>query len=58
MSGLGGAPAALPGSTLAGVGGARDEDLVGATGQSGHDPGGMAWGRTFGCRPIWATAAV
>ena len=46
-------------STLAGVGGARDEDLVGAAGQPGHDlgdPGGVAWGRSFGCRPIWATA--
>jgi hypothetical protein len=48
-------------STLAGVGGARDEDLVGAAGQPGYDlsdPGGMAWGRSLGCRPIWATAAV
>ena len=48
-------------STLAGVGGARDEDLVGAAGQPGHDlgdPGGVAWGRSLGCRPIWATAAV
>jgi hypothetical protein len=43
------------------VGGARDEDLVGAAGQPGHDlgdPGGVAWGRSPGCRPIWATAAV
>ena len=48
-------------STLAGVGGARDEDLVGVAGQPGHDlgdPGGVAWGRSLGCRPIWATAAV
>jgi hypothetical protein len=48
-------------STLAGVGGARDEDLVGAAGQPGHDlsdPGGVAWGRSLGCRPIGATAAV
>jgi hypothetical protein len=48
-------------STLAGVGGARDEDLVGAAGQPGHDlgdPGGVAWGHSLGCRPIWATAAV
>src|SRR6266496_435482 len=46
---------------LAGVGGARDEDLVGAAGQPGHDlgdPGGVAWGRSLGCRPIWARAAV
>src|SRR6266496_3512666 len=46
---------------LAGVGGARDEDLVGAAGQPGHDlgdPGGVAWGRSLGCRPIWATATV
>jgi len=48
-------------STLAGVGGARDEDLVGAVGQPGHDlgdPGGVAWGRSLGCRPISATATV
>jgi hypothetical protein len=48
-------------STLAGVGGARDEDLVGAAGQPGHDlgdPGGVAWGHSLGCRPIWATAAM
>jgi hypothetical protein len=48
-------------STLAGVGGARDEDLVGAAGQPGHDlgdPGGVAWGRSLGRRPIWATATV
>jgi hypothetical protein len=47
------------------VGGVRlidgSEDLVGAAGQPGHDlgdPGGAAWGRSLGCRPIWATAAV
>jgi len=48
-------------STLAGVGGARDEDLVGAAGQPGHDlgdPGGVAWGRSLGCRPISAMPAV
>ena len=48
-------------SMLAGVGGARDGDLVGAAGQPGHDlgdPGGAAWGHSLGCRPIWATAAV
>ena len=48
-------------STLAGVGDARDEDLVVAAGQPGHDlgdPGGVAWGRSLGCQPIWATAAV
>lgn len=63
MSGLGGAPARCRASTLAGVGGARDGDLVGAAGQPGHDrgdpgAGGVAWGRSLGCRPIWATAAV
>ena len=48
-------------SMLAGVGGARDGDLVGAAGQPGHDlgdPGRVAWGHSLGCRPIWATAAV
>jgi hypothetical protein len=38
-----------------------DEDLVGAAGQPGHDlgdPSGVAWGRSLGCRPMWATAAV
>jgi hypothetical protein len=32
-----------------------------AAGQPGHDlgdPGAVAWGRSLGCRPIWATAAV
>ena len=46
---------------LAGVGGARDEDLVGAAGQPGHDlgdPGGVAWGHSLGCRPIRAAVAV
>jgi hypothetical protein len=46
---------------LAGVGGARDGDLLGASGQPGHDlgdPGGVAWGHSLGCRTIWATAAV
>jgi hypothetical protein len=48
-------------SMLAGVEGARDRDLVGAAGQPGHDlgdPGGVAWGRSLGCRPIWAAATV
>ena len=48
-------------STLASVSGAQVEDLVGAARQPGHDlgdPGGVAWGRSLGCRPIWATAAV
>jgi hypothetical protein len=43
------------------LGGARDQDLVGAAGQPGHDlgdPGGVAWGRSLGCRPMWATATV
>ena len=46
---------------LAGVGGARDGDLVGAAGQPGDDlgdPGGVARGRSPGCRPIWAAATV
>ena len=62
MSGLGGAPAAFPGVDAGRCrGGARDEDLVGAAGQPGHDlgdPGSVAWGRSLGCRPIWTTAAV
>jgi hypothetical protein len=32
--------------------GAQDEDLVGAAGRPGHDLGGVAWGRSLGCRPI------
>jgi hypothetical protein len=38
-------------SMLAGVGGARDGDLVGAAGQPGHDlgdPGGAAWAIRLG----------
>jgi hypothetical protein len=62
MSGLDGAPAAFPGVDAGRCrGGARDEDLVGAAGQPGHDlgdPGSVAWGRSLGCRPIWTTAAV
>jgi hypothetical protein len=61
MRGLGGASARCRALTLAGVGGAREEDLVGAAGRPGHDlgdPGGVAWGRSLGCRPIWATVAV
>jgi hypothetical protein len=35
--------------------------LVGAAEQPGHDlgdPGGVAWGRSLGCRPVWGTATV
>jgi hypothetical protein len=48
-------------SMLAGVGGARDEDLVGAVGRPGHDlgdRGGVVWGCSLGCRPMWAMVAV
>ncbi len=61
MSGLVALQRRCRASTLAGVSGAQVEDLVGAAGQPGHDlgdPGGVAWGRSLGCRPIWATAAV
>ena len=61
MSGLGGAPAALPGVDAGRCRRRTGRGSVGAAGQPGHDlgdPGGVAWGRSLGCRPIWATAAV
>ena len=61
MSGLGGAPAALPGVDAGRCRRRTGRDLVGAAGQPGHDlgdSGGVAWGHSLGCRPIWATAAV
>jgi hypothetical protein len=61
MSGLGGAPAALPGVDAGrcrrrtGRGSGR---CGGTAGPRSGRPGGVAWGRSLGCRPIWATAAV
>ncbi len=61
MSGLGGVPAALPGVDAGRCRRRTGRDLVGAAGQPGDDlgdPGGVARGRSPGCRPIWAAAAV
>jgi hypothetical protein len=58
---LGGAPAALPGVDAGRCRRRTGRGSGRCGGQPGHDlgdPGGVAWGRSLGCRPIWATAAV